>query len=719
MSRFEFGKHWALAATVVLSACGGGGGGSATTTSSDAPLAAEAPTSTALQGVALPDSASVVQIALGEKLSESRINRTVYEYAYRLKVVNGAQPVQGLTARLTGGGTGLTVAQGTVYIGDLANGASATPAGTVTIRQDRTQPFNAEALTWTLATFQAPSAASCAALATIASETSLFPANVKVTAAALVAANGTTPEHCNLLGTINDRQGAQSSPGVAQKYAIKWQVRLPTTWNGRFSMQGGGGLDGSIPETTSRLPQGYATAADDSGHDNSTNSDDLAAGAGAFGTDFDARVDFAYRAIDLTQKVAKGLIQVYYDKAPEHSYFEGCSMGGRESMMVTQKLPTAFDGVVVGDPAFKFSGVLSKSVYISQLFGKLAGSMGFFTANGIPLASNAYTNQDLQIVSNAILGACDALDGLADGMVNSPLQCTTNVVAPFLNARQCIGAKTASCLSADQIDTIRKYYEGPVTPTGQRPYAGWMWDPGIAGCTSAADCNSPTATNIATGWRTWNLGTYAASPATAINTASAYSGNRGGAAATVVVPSPPVLPSPIANEGTTKILMNYDLDQFVASTRATTPAFPISGRDLFDVDSTDLTPFSSRGGKVVIYQPQTGGPFSPLAMVDWYRGLNAAAGGTDSDYSKVQAFARLFLMPGAQHCGGGPSTSNIDPFGAVVDWVEKGQAPAKLIGTAPSSTPWPGRTRPLCPFPQAARYSGSGSIEVESSFTCQ
>ena len=586
---------------------------------------------------------------------------------------------------------------------------------------------------------QAP-ATTCAP---VSFSTAAFPvANVQVVSATPVAATATVPAHCVVNGTINaGRVGYPSSASAAPSvytYAIKWQVRLPEAWSGRFITRGGGGLDGSIPGTTGGLANGFAEAGNDSGHDNNVNTDPLAAGPGSFGTDFEARVDFSHRAIDLTTQVAKSLIERYYGKPQDYSYFEGCSMGGREAMMVPQTLPHAFDGVVVGDPAFKFVGVLSKSVYISQLFGGLAASMGVYSVNGLPLASNAYTNQDLQLVSNAILQACDSLDGLADGMVNNPMQCTTRKVKPYLDAVRCTGDKTASCLSAEQADTILKYYAGPVTPTGKRPYDGWMWDPGIAGCTSAQDCNTPTATNIATGWRSWNLGTYQANPATAINTASAYSGNRGGAAATVVVPSPPVLPSPIANEGTTKLVMNLDLDAFLASAHATTAAFPVSGYELFQTASTDLNAFRSNGGKVLIYQPQTGGPFSPLAMVHWYEDLQRSGKGhghharssegrdggemrgpSTGDLGDVQSYARLFLMPGAQHCGGGPSTSSIDPVSAVVNWVENGVAPDRLIGTAGPSTPWPGRTRPLCPYPQYAHYKGSGDINQSENFVCR
>jgi hypothetical protein len=577
--------------------------------------------------------------------------------------------------------------------------------------------------------FVAPSAATCSALATAVADTTKFPAKVAITSAVFtpaVAASGSAPalpEHCNVIGTIRAaRVGEPSSASAAPStytYAINWQVRLPTTWNGRYVHEGGGGLDGSVPGTTTRLLAGYAMGADDSGHNNSANNDPLAAGTGSFATDPGARTDFAYQAITDTTSVARELIAVYYNQLPQHAYFEGCSMGGREAMMVTQKLPTTYDGVVVGDPGFKLVSMSNQEVYDSQILGQLATSMGLSSVNGVPLANNTYTNQDLQLVSKAVLNACDALDGLVDGMVNAPLQCTTPVVTPFLNAVQCTGAKTPTCLTANQISTLQKLYAGPVTPTGTKPYYGWMWDPGIAGCTSAADCNTPTATNIATGWRGWKIGSFQANLATATNNASDFTGGAGGALSTVLAPTGPTLPAPTAAEGLTKILMNYDLDAYFASLTRTTAKFTVSSFDQLQVDSTDYSLFKANGSKVIIYQPQSGGPFSPLAMIDWYQKLNIASGGTSTDYSKTQAFARLFLMPGAQHCGGGPSTSTIDPFTSVVSWVENGTAPDQLIGTAPATTPWPGRTRPLCPFPKSARYTGTGSIEVAANFTCQ
>jgi Tannase and feruloyl esterase len=712
----------AVFSAALLVACGGGG---ASTSSTDAPLAADPPNSTALKAVNVADSSTVLQVALGAKISETRINRTVYEYVYKVSVTGGSQAAQGLLANLTGGGNGLSVVQGAVYIGDVSSGATVSPAGTITFRQDRTYAFDENGLTWTLTPFGTVSAAACTGLSMGVGDTALFPPQVAITSAVLApatAASGSTPalpEHCNVTGTISaGRVGEQSSPGVNQTYAITWQIRLPTGWNGRFVHEGGGGTDGSVPGTTSRLSAGYVMAGDDSGHDNTANNDPLAAGSGTFGTDPQARVDFAYSAIDRTQQVAKGLIRIYYDKAQDFAYFEGCSMGGREAMMVTQRLPEAFNGVVVGDPGFKFASMLTHAIYNSQVLGSLASSMGIFSQYGLPLVNNTYTNQDLQLISKAVLDACDALDGLADGIVNKPLQCTSTLVYPKLDALQCSGTKTATCLSASQISTIKTIYEGPITPSGVKPYYPWMWDPGIAGCTSAVDCNTPTATNIATGWRSWKLGQVVANPATSVNTASDFTDGRGGAAATVIVPTPPILPANVNNEGTTAMLMGFNLDQWIALSHGTTAKFPVSGFDLLETTTDTLAPFANHGSKVVIWQPQTGGPFSPMAMVDWYQKLNLNNGGTASDYSKTQQFARLFMLPGSQHCGGGPSTSTIDPFGALVQWVESGTPPARIVGTAPAATPWPGRTRPLCPFPAYAKYNGSGSIESEANFTC-
>ena len=470
-----------------------------------------------------------------------------------------------------------------------------------------------------------------------------------------MAATATVPAHCLVVGTINaGRVGNETSPGAPVSrytYTINWQARLPDAWNSKFHMPGGGGTNGSVPGTTGRLRQGYAQAANDSGHSNAVNSDPLAGGSAAFGTDYLARVDFAYNAIDVTTQNAKRLVEIYYGDRPAYSYFEGCSMGGREAMMVTQRLPSYFDGA-------------------------------------------------------------------ADGMVSNSQACTTRRVKPKLDALTCAADKTPACLAADQIDAIVNIYDsGAPNSRGRPQYARWMWDAGIAGCTSPADCNTPTATNINIGWRLWNVGIF--NPAFVPHVTPAPNGalsfaSLGGGAIPLLFATPPILPAPTANDGLANLIMNYDFDTFAASIFGRNAAFPVSNTRLLNVDDTDLSPFKRGNGKLIIWQPQSGGPFSPQDMVDWYEDMSREMGG----FEKTQDFARLFMMPGVNHCGGGPGTSTIDAFSPVVDWVENGNAPATILGTAPANTPWPGRTRALCPYPAYAKYKGTGDLNLAESFEC-
>jgi feruloyl esterase len=358
-------------------------------------------------------------------------------------------------------------------------------------------------------------------------------------------------------------------------------------------------------------------------------------------------------------------------------------------------------------------------MYTGQQLAALARSRDLISGFGVPFANNTFTNQDLQLVSKAVLDACDALDGVADGMVSNSQACTTRRVKPRLDALRCTAGKTPACLASDQVDAILNIYaSGAPTSNGRPQYAPWMWDAGIAGCTTAADCNTPTATNINIGWRLWNVGIF--NPAFVPHVTPAPNGalsfaSLGGGAIPLLFATPPILPAPTANDGLANLIMNYDFDTFAASIHGTSAAFPLSDTALLNVDATDLSPFKRQGGKMIIWQPQSGGPFSPQDMVNWYTRMSREMRGSE----ETQEFARLFMLPGANHCGGGPSTSAIDAFSPVVNWAENGKAPATILGTAPASgNPFPGRTRPLCPYPAYAHYKGAGSIELADSFEC-
>ena len=276
-------------------------------------------------------------------------------------------------------------------------------------------------------------------------------AKTTITTAALVAATATAPEHCQVDGEINRRTGIDG-----QSYAIRFRLRMPTaTWNGRFFMGGGGGTDGTLVDPTAQLALGYATIGTDSGHDNTINNVATAGGSSSFGVDYQARVDFAYNSYDQVTQVGKALVNKFYQQPASHSYFVGCSEGGREAMLMTQRFPDYYDGVVAGDPVLHIPlGPLS-GLYTTKLFAGLAQRSGLVLANGDPAIGKTYSDPDLLLVRNAVLGACDALDGLADGIVDNQPACTPAVVNPALAAIQCTGAKTATCLSADQIGTLK------------------------------------------------------------------------------------------------------------------------------------------------------------------------------------------------------------------------------------------------------------------------
>jgi len=318
-------------------------------------------------------------------------------------------------------------------------------------------------------------------------------AKTAFTNATVVAATATTPEHCLVEGEINRRTGIDG-----QSYAIRFRVRMPTAgWNGRFYMGGGGGTNGSIADPIARVEQGYATVGTDSGHDNTTNNVPSAGGTAAFGLDPQTRIDFGYSAYDQVTQVGKWLVQRFYLQPAMYAYYVGCSEGGREGLLMAQRFPQHYDGIVSGDPVLHLPLGPMSGVYTTQLFAGLANRAGLRHANGTPAINKTYSDTDLLLMRNAVLAACDSLDGLADGIVDNQPACTTQRVSEQFAALQCTGAKTDACLTADQIATMRKAYEGTFDSRGRQLYSDWQWDAGIGGL---------DGTTYNPSWRSWWLG---------------------------------------------------------------------------------------------------------------------------------------------------------------------------------------------------------------------
>jgi feruloyl esterase len=494
------------------------------------------------------------------------------------------------------------------------------------------------------------------------------------TAAQGTVVNGVAlPAHCVVQGRMNPRTGVDG-----KAYYIGFEMRLPKTWNGRFAFQGGGGNDGVVRAAigalagneassaalqTSALAKGYAVVTTDAGHQVTDAS---------FGLDPQARIDHAYASYDKVTVAAKALIGQAYGRGPDRSYFVGCSGGGRQALLFPQRFPDYFDGVAANAPAIK----VAKEASVASTWNVLTyTAIAPRDAGGRPVLSRAFSSQDLALVSDAVVRQCDALDGAADGIIGvNPSACGFDPAV-----LQCTGAKNDACLSGDQVAALKKDFGGPKDSAGRSLYASWPWDSGIKG----AD------------WRNWRLGT----STTATPNARNYT-----LIATDAMPKEFFTPPAPAFDIFT---FNFDTD----------PARMDAYAAIYHTTSTDVGAFRGRGGKMLIVHGTSDPIFSANDSIDYYQRLEAAQGGG----AATRDFARLYLVPGMNHCSasGGPATDVYDALTPLADWVEQGIAPDRIVARAAATAPWPGRTRPLCPYPQVARYNGSGSLEDASSFACR
>lgn len=468
--------------------------------------------------------------------------------------------------------------------------------------------------------------------------------------------------HCKLTGRMAERTGVDG-----KAYHIGFELRLPAQWNGRFLYQGGGGNDGVLrpavgPQAAPgyALNRGFAVVTTDAGHQGADAS---------FGFDPQARVDNAYAAHDRVATTAKALVRRFYERPPERSYFIGCSGGGRQGMMFTQRFPQHFDGVIAIAPAMRVSkGATIAAAWDTQAVAAIAPK----GPNGQPVLSQAFSNDDLALLRKGILDACDAADGVVDGLVSHPAACTFD---PRGLACASEADKTPQCLRPSQVGTLRKMFAGPVDGSGKPLYFGWPWDPGVG--------------HPQNDWRAWRLGTAAAGqPNNSRHVFLMQDALQG------YFVTPP-------DRSLTVFNFHFDRD----------PARMDAHAWMFNTaDDVDLAGFRARGGKLLFAHGMADPIFSPLEMIDYHRRLGAKHGAAAAD------FERLFLIPGMGHCAGGAATDSWDGLGALVDWVEKGQAPQRIV--ASGTAVFPGRTRPLCAYPQIARYNGSGSIEDAANFSC-
>jgi feruloyl esterase len=459
-------------------------------------------------------------------------------------------------------------------------------------------------------------------------------------AASAPAVSPAAPTHCRVDGVIDERTGRDG-----KRYGIGFAVALPANWNGSLLFQGGGGLNGSVQPPLgagyagdrSALARGFAVASTDSGHKGEGFD-------GSFFRDQQASLDFLYQAVAEVTVVAKAIVGRHYGKPQDRAYFVGCSTGGREAMMMSQRFPNYFDGIVAAAPAARTSFSNLGLRHAAAALNAVAPR----DAQGIPQTRAALNDADRKLVNEGVLEACDALDGNRDGFIFVPQNCGFDP-----GTLACRGAKKEGCLSEGQVKAIRAVMQGPRTAAGRQVYPGYYYDTGIA----------------------------------------TTQGLAGVLAAPFIPESKPV--------GTT-----FDVDAAAADA--------MDARAMVGDSSawTNLSTFRGHGGKLIFLHGVSDPWFSAQESVRYYDLL-----GRDNDEAPLADWSRLFLVPGMGHCGGGARTlDHFDMLSAVVDWVESGRAPDRVIATGDSA---PGESRPLCPFPKHAHYGGDGDAREAANYTCR
>jgi Tannase and feruloyl esterase len=524
-------------------------------------------------------------------------------------------------------------------------------------------------------------AANCESLTTFALPDTTITAAQSVPAGTFTLPSGQQlaglPEACRVTGTIKPSSDSN----------ITFEVWLPLAgWNSKLQQVGNGGLAGNLAIFYATVPgalqRGYAVAGTDDGHQASGLD-----GSWALGHPEKVK-DFGYRAVHLTNANAKAIIAAFYARQPRYSYFNACSEGGREAHMEVQRFPTDFDGVLVGSPAHFWTDLMVRFQWDQHALLNPPG--GYIPASKLPA------------IQAAALAACDANDGIVDGIVNDPRSCSWNP-----SSMLCTGADNASCLNAAQADALNKIYEGPTNPrTGERISTGYERSGENSG-----------------NWVSYIIGPAPGAALQQLFSVGFYQG--------------------FVFEDPTWDFRTFDFDRDVALTRTKLAA-------VLDATNPDIGAFQRRGGKIIQYHGWIDASPHPRGSIEYYEdvvreqtpGREKGAGARD-DFGKriaglrrTQDFYRLFMVPGMEHCLGGPgpnvfgqilaapppsSDAAHDALTALEQWVEHGIAPKKIIATKyVNDNPASGiqMQRPLCPYPKAARWRGTGSTNDASKFVC-
>ncbi|MPT47911.1 MAG: tannase/feruloyl esterase family alpha/beta hydrolase [Sphingobium sp.] len=435
------------------------------------------------------------------------------------------------------------------------------------------------------------------------------------------------PAYCEISATLSPVEGS----------AIGVVYRLPNDWNGKMLGLGGGGWAGNvtIEAASAGLRAGYATAQTDGGHA------DTSPWQNEWTANPIAATDFSWRAIHEMTQAGKKLVTAYYGKAQDKAYFHGCSTGGRMALMEAQRFPDDYDAIISAAPVY------SLQVQTSAVLRNNA-----FAVPGAGLDAS-----HLKLVNNAVLAACDAKDGVTDGIIASPRQCAWDP-----SVLSCKAGQTDGCLSAPQIKALRIAYDGIRAPDGS-----WA--------------QTPLSRGGELGWPVF----------IAVQGSGADVSKGGGM---------PGLSRPLFG------VDGFDygkLDPAKDVLRARSSAFAKT----YEAINPDLSPFFARGGKLLMWHGESDPGPAPIGTIDYVEAVH-------KNTPAASGNLRMFLAPGVEHCRGGPGTDQIDVLSALDHWVSSGTAPETLVATRADGK----MTRPLCVWPLIARYQGKGDVNDPAHYSC-
>ena len=420
---------------------------------------------------------------------------------------------------------------------------------------------------------------------------------------------------------------------------IKIEVWLPASgWNRKLMAVGNGAFNGTINYSAlqTAIERGYAAASTDTGH---------TGGGAEWALGHPEKViDFGWRAVHEMTVVSRSIAATNYDAGPERVYWNGCSAGGRQAMQAAQRFPADFDGIIAGSPGLDWTGRAAQAVRVAK-----------------PLESSEQARllaPQRQLLHRAVVSACDAIDGVKDGVIEDPQRCTFDPAT-----LQCKAGSEADCLSAAQVATARLVYSSQVNPKSGRAITGLAYGSEL-------------------GWT--DLGWTASARATGLDQFRYLV---------------------FADPAWTVQRFNFDTDIVRAEE---------TDRGTVNALDPNLQPFITRGGKLIQYHGWSDPQISPGNSVQYYSRVVDALGGAE----KIQSAYRLFMAPGMGHCSGGEGPNTFDAVGALEAWVEHGRAPDRITASH-ATNGVVDRTRPLCPYPQVAVYKGTGSTDDAANFACE